>query len=205
MAESGEPALRVWYPHPHVAFGRRDAQADSYALARERATDHGYPTVDRETGGHAVAFTGEVLAFVQAEPADTSDLALGERYERAIGTLGAAIEDLGLDARHGEPAESFCPGTHSLQTDDGKIAGLAQRVRRDVAVVAGAMVVADARAVGAVLEPVYDALDVPFDPESVGSLAAAADGSLDAATVRDAVEAAFVGDRTPTVRPVRDT
>jgi lipoate-protein ligase A len=204
-ADTTRTALRVWYPRPHVAFGRRDARADGYERAREIAADRGYPPMERDTGGRAVAFTGNILAIALAEPADATNAAIDERYERAVATLETALRDLGVDARRGEPPNSFCPGTHSLQTEAGKVAGLAQRVRRDVAIVAGAVVVEDAPAVASGLEPVYEALGVPFDPESVGSLAASADGPLDSATVREEIEAAFVGDRPTTVVNVRDT
>jgi len=204
VAETREPGLRVWYPHRHVAFGRRDARTEEYDRARSIARDRGFPPLERAVGGRAVAFTGTVLAFVYAEPADASEPGVDSRYERGSRTLTAALGDCGAEVHRGEPADSFCPGTHSLQTDGGKVAGLAQRVRRDVAVVGGVVLVDDGAAVASVLEPVYDALDVPFDPASVGCLAGSARG-LDPATVRDRVEAAFVGDRAPAVRSVRET
>ncbi len=89
----------------------------------------------------------------------------------------------------GEPPDSFCPGTHSLQAT-GKIAGLAQRVRRGVAVTAGVVVVSDHERIADVLEPVYDALGVPFDPNSVGSVASAG-GPDDSQRVGDAIVEAF--------------
>jgi len=204
VADTGEPGLRVWYPHPHVAFGRRDARREEYDRARSIARDRGFPPLERAVGGRAVAFTGTVLAFVHAEPADASEPGVDSRYERGSRTLAPALGDCGAEVHRGEPADSFCPGTHSLQTDGGKVAGLAQRVRRDVAVVGGVVLVDDAAAVASVLEPVYDALDVPFESASVGSLAEETSG-LDPATVRDRIEAAFVGDRAPAVRSVRET
>lgn len=211
-AEAGEPALRVWYPHQHVAFGRRDATADSYDHAVTAAENLGYPTVERSVGGRAVAFTGGVLAFVLAEPANATEPGIQGRYEEAMDALATALRACGAGVQPGEPPDSFCPGTHSLQTDEGgdeqpggKIAGLAQRVRRDVAVVAGVVVVRDADAVGDVLAPVYDALGVPFDRDSVGSIAAAAEETVDPGQMQAEIGAALVGDR-PTARlNIRDT
>jgi octanoyl-[GcvH]:protein N-octanoyltransferase len=76
---------------------------------------------------------------------------------------------------------------------DGKLAGLAQRVRADAALIAGVLVVSagDPEPIARVTEPVYDALGVPFDPESVGSVADAG-GPGDPDAVARAVEAAFV-------------
>jgi hypothetical protein len=66
--------------------------------------------------------------------------------------------------------DSFCPGAHSLRAD-GKLVGIAQRVRRDVGFTAGVAVVRDYGLIGNVFSPVYDALGVPFHPKSVGSVA----------------------------------
>lgn len=197
VRERGEPALRVWYPPPHVAFTRRDRARDGYAAARRAATERGFEATERETGGRAVAFTGDVLGIVRAEAADATAPGVGGRYESTVSALQRAIERLDVDVRRGEPADAWCPGTHSLQAG-GKIAGFAQRVRRDIALVAGAVVVRDAEAVSEVLTPVYDALDIPFDPESVGTVATAG-GPADHEAVREAVESALISARDPTV------
>jgi lipoate-protein ligase A len=135
-----------------------------------------------------VAFTSSTVAVVHADP-DADRTAVGSRYARASERLRAALASLGVDAREGEPEDSFCPGTHSLQAS-GKLAGLAQRVRREVAVTAGIVIVSDDEAIADVLGPVYDALGVPFDRESVGSVATAG-GSADPAAVGDAIVDAF--------------
>ncbi|PSQ61086.1 MAG: lipoate--protein ligase, partial [Halobacteriales archaeon SW_9_67_25] len=67
-AETGEPALRVWTPHRHVAFGRRDTNADGYDRARDIAREQGYPSIERRVGGRAVAYTGSTVAFSRAIP-----------------------------------------------------------------------------------------------------------------------------------------
>jgi hypothetical protein len=74
------------------------------------------------------------------------------------------------------------------------VVGLAQRVRRDAATAAGIVVVRDAAAVAEVLGPVYAALEVPFDPASVGS-AVGAGAPDDPDRVARGLEAALVGDR----------
>jgi len=144
-----------------------------------------------------VALTGETLAIVRAEPADPREPAIDARYDRLLGDLESALRDLGVDADRGEPANAFCPGSHSLSAC-GKVAGVAQRVTDGVATVAAVVVVRNAEAVRSVLDPVYAALDVPFDRHSVDSLAAAG-GADDPVVVRRTVENAVVGDgnRTP--------
>ena len=165
VVETGEPALRVWTPHRQIAFGRRDANAAGYDRARQIARDRDYTPVERRVGGRAVAFTGTTLAAVYADP-DVDRTAIHSRYETAIERYRRALDSLGVDAREGEPPEAFCPGTHSLRAS-GKLAGLAQRVRRDVALTAAVVVVAD---------------DGPADPDAV---AAAIVDAHDATAERD--------------------
>jgi len=205
-ADEEQPALRCWRPHRQVAFGRRDRRAEGYDRAMEVAADHGYAILECAVGGRAVAYTGRTVAFALAEPTAASRAGIAARYDRVLGAVERALECAGAEAREGEPASAFCPGSHSLQAD-GKLAGLAQRVKRDVALTAGVVVVRDHEAIAAVLDPVYDALGVPFDPASVGSVARAG-GDADA--VRDALEAELVGDRAVTGRErlgadIRDT
>ena len=181
-------------PPRQVAFGRRDTRLEGYERARWHARQHGYPPVERSTGGRAVAFTGLTVAAVRATPADATRTGVSDRYEDAIERFGAALARLDVDAEPGEPDASFCPGTHSLQTR-GKLVGLAQRVRGDVAVLAGVVVVRDREEMGAVLDPVYEALGVPFDPASVGSVAAAG-GPVDPQETVDTLEAVLTDDDT---------
>lgn len=192
--ETGERSLRVWTPHQQVAFGRRDVRESGYDHARELARRQGYPPVERDVGGRAVAFTGSTVAFVDADPA-AERTAIQSRYADATDRLKRALDSIGVDARDGEPVSSFCPGTHSLRAD-GKLAGLAQRVRRDVALVAGVVVVCDHDAIADVLAVVYDALDIPFEPTTVGSVTRAG-GRGDPTAVADAIVASFgAGDTT---------
>jgi octanoyl-[GcvH]:protein N-octanoyltransferase len=199
--ETGETALRVWTPPRQVAFGRRDASADGYERARAIARQRGFPPVERQVGGRAVAYTGSTVAFVHADPT-AERTAIDSRYEDAAVRLRDALGELGVDAIEGEPDGAFCPGTHSLQSA-GKIAGLAQRARKEVALVGGIVVVRDHEAVADVLSPIYGALEVPFDPAAVGSVArAGGESSPDA--VCDAISDAFA-DGAVEVERVRET
>ena len=201
VAADGEPALRVWRPHRQVAFGRRDRRADGYGRAREAATERGYAVLEREVGGRAVAYTGSTVAFALAEPPSGRG-GIGDRYDRVSDAAVRALEAVAVDASEGEPTNSFCPGAHSLRAA-GKLVGIAQRVREDVALTAGIVVVRDHEAIADVLAPVYDALGVPFDPDSVGSVVRAGG---DPAGLVDALAAELVGSRTVTARDsIRET
>ncbi|SFR76140.1 Lipoate-protein ligase A [Halogeometricum rufum] len=196
-AETGVPAFRAWTPHRQVAFGRRDAHADGYETAREAAESRGFPALERSVGGRAVAYTGRTVAFASAVPVANDRTGMDDRYETATTGVVRALRSLGVPARRGEPPASFCPGDHSVQAH-GKICGIAQRIRREVALVSGVVVVADHAEIAAVLEPVYEAIDVPFDPDSVGSVARGG-GPADPERVARALEDAFVGDTEPRV------
>lgn len=201
VAEGGGPAVRVWAPHRQVAFGRRDANAEDYPEAVAAAERRGYRCAERSVGGRAVAYTGRTLAFARATPLDDMRRGMDDRYAAAVETLVGTLSDLGADVEPGEPADSYCPGDHSVRVaGGGKVAGVAQRVRRGAALVSGCLTVAraDEAEQREVLTPVYAALGVPFDPASVGSVAGAG-GPDDPERVARALEAALVGDAETTV------
>lgn len=189
-ADDGVATLRVWSPPHHVCFGPRDANAAAYPEARAAVEAAGYEAVVRSTGGRPVAHTGETLAVALARPVEDIRTGLTERYDAMTGTLQRALWRLGVPAQRGEPADSFCPGDHSLAWR-GKVAGVAQRVRNDVALVGAVVVVAGHEAVAEVLVPVYRALSVPLDPDAVGSIQRAG-GRTDPEVVRSTIESAFV-------------
>lgn len=204
-AESGVPAVRVWQPHRQVAFGRRDSRTEGYEIARKTAEDRGYHAIERSVGGRAVAYTGRTLAFVYTVPVDDIRKGMCDRYTEASETVIDVLSELGADVTRGEPADSYCPGSHSVSgitegEPSGKLAGLAQRVQSSAALVSGCLTVAtaDERELRAVLGPVYQALDVSFDPNSVGSVSSAG-GPDDPRVVRQALEDALVGDYDPSV------
>ncbi|WP_411964772.1 biotin/lipoate A/B protein ligase family protein [Haloferax sp. YSMS24] len=200
--ETGEPAFRAWTPHRQIAFGRRDTRASRYDAAVAAAESRGFPALERSVGGRAVAYTGTTVAFAHAVPLDDARTGLDERYEAATTAVVRAIRSLGVPARRGEPPNSFCPGDHSVQAG-GKLCGLAQRIRQSSALVSGVVVVTDREEIADVLTPIYEALDVPFDPDSVGSVDTAG-GPGDSDAVCEALESVFVGDATTRIEDASD-
>lgn len=197
---TAEPALRVWRPPRQLSFGRRDAREPGYAAAREHAAGAGFLPRERRTGGRAVAYTGTTVAFAQVTPIDDLRTGLGDRYDDAAMALQRALWRLGVPAQHGEPPDAFCAGNHSLSWR-GKVAGLAQRVTRGAALVGGAVIVDGHEAIADVLDPVYVALDVPFDPDTVGSIERAG-GRADTDEVVGILEETLVGDRDADIESV---
>ncbi len=201
-ADTGEPAVRVWAPHRQIAFGRRDARAEKYNVARSIARACDFEPLERSVGGRAVAYTGSTMAFAKTVPLSDMRTGMEERYAETTEALQRAFWRLGVPAQRGEPEGSFCPGDYSLQWK-GKVAGIAQRVRTGAALVSGVVIVEDHEVISGVLDPIYAALDVPFDPNSVGSIAKV-NGDSDPKLVAETIEGMLVGDADVTVEHVRD-
>jgi octanoyl-[GcvH]:protein N-octanoyltransferase len=199
-AETGEPAVRVWTPHRQVAFGRRDARAEDFEVAKSVARACGFEPVERSVGGRAVAYTGTTVAFARTIPLEDMRTGMEARYAEMTEAVQRAFWRLGVPAQRGEPPRSFCPGNYSLQWK-GKLAGVAQRVRTGAALVSGVVVVDDHGEIADVLDPIYAALDVPFDLDSVGSIAKVG-GDADPGLVVETIEELLVGDAQPTVEQV---
>lgn len=199
-ARNEEPTLRVWTPERQLAFGRRDVRADTYEEAARIAREAGFEPYERSVGGRAVAYTGTTVAFARAVPADDIRTGMNERYEDAATMVQRALWKLDVAAQRGEPADTFCPGDYSLSYN-GKIAGIAQRVRKGAALVSGVILVDGHEEIAQLLDEVYPVLDVPFDPETVGSLELAG-GVTDRDTVLETIESALIGDNDPTTRRV---
>ena len=197
-----ESAVWVWRPHRQVAFGPRDIRHDGYDTAVTEVKDQGFEVVERTVGGHPVAHTGDTLVFLRAIPIEDPRQGLHERYATMVGLIRAALTGIGVEVELGEPPASFCPGEHSLSAD-GKVVGIAQRVTARYAVTSGVVIIDRPTAVAKVLEPVYTALELPFDPDTVGSIATAG-GPADSTIVAKAITDALLDGHTPTAISAKD-
>lgn len=186
------PVVRVWCPYRQVSFGPRDVRHERFNEMVAVARQHGFESTERSVGGHAVAYSGSTVAFARVVPIDNPRRGLTDRYERVIGLIEDALEALGVYVERSEPPGSFCPGNHSLSSG-GKLVGIAQRVTASAAAVSGIVIVTDADEIATVLTPVYDLLEVPFDPKSVGSIESVG-GPGEPTVVIEELEAALVGD-----------
>lgn len=202
VGSTGKAALRVWQPPRHVAFGRRDVNSHGYSRAKRLLDTRNIESIERSVGGHAVFFTGQTVAFLLAESVTDPRSGLTERYDSVLTDVELALSHLDVDATRGEPAGAFCPGTHSL-SHEGKIVGVAQRVRQDVAVVAGLVVVSDHEAIASLLDELYPLLGVSFDPAATGSIQRAG-GKSRPGLVRRTLEEALATEP-ETIEYLRDT
>ncbi len=164
--------LRLYRPDAIVAFARQDAHAPRFGAAVARARASGFEPVLRLAGGRAAVYHEATLAFAWAIPDPAPRERIHARFAEIAEIARDALRALGIDARVGEVPGEYCPGAHSVNArGERKLVGVGQRVIRGAAHVGGVVVAAGAGRIRAVLEPVYDALDLGWRPETVGSVA----------------------------------
>lgn len=194
--DAGElPAtLRLARPQRVVAFSGRDAASPGFDAALAAADRHGFASVLRLAGGRAAVFTASTLSFSLAEPTPVPRAGIEARFVAMATRLRDALRELGVDAHIGEVPGEYCPGAFSVNAGGRtKIAGIGQRLLRGAAHTGGVLVIADPDPIREVLVDVQAALDLPWDPTTVGG-AAEEVGPLGFEQVRDAVVATFAAD-----------
>lgn len=172
VAEGSLPdTIRVWKPDRCVAFSARDARDAVYGRAREAALSLGFAAVERLAGGRAAVFHPGTVAIAWARSESTSPAPILQRFEECSTIVALALQNLGVDARVGQVPGEYCPGDHSINIGGRKkVAGLGQRVTRGASHLGGVIVVEDGRSVARVLEAVYEALAIEWDPLVTGSV-----------------------------------
>nr|MBA3263616.1 lipoate--protein ligase family protein [Thermoleophilaceae bacterium] len=131
------------------------------------------------------------LEIAHAVPDPDPRAGIHRRFEATAELIARALGRLGVDARVGEVPGEYCPGRWSVNAGgERKLAGIGQRVISGGAHVGTVIVVDDAASVRRVLEPVYAALGLAWDPATVGAVAEEASGRAWEA-VREAVLAEY--------------
>jgi octanoyl-[GcvH]:protein N-octanoyltransferase len=165
--------FQIGVPGRVVAFGRRDRLEPGYRDAIAAAHAAGFATVERIAGGRAAAFTEFTLSFTWTIPDPDPRLGIRARFVTLADLMVRAFARLGVDAAVGEVPGEYCPGEFSVHHGGRlKLMGVGQRLARRAAHVGGVVVVDRADLVRRALTGVYAALDLPWDPETTGSLAA---------------------------------
>lgn len=183
------PVLRCYRPGATVAFGRRDTFLPGFATAVAATRGHGFTPVIRGAGGRAAAYDDGSLIFDEVMPADRSQIR--ERFADDAERQARALQGLGVDARVGEVSGEYCPGEFSVNARGRvKLIGAAERIAKGGWLHSSVVVVQGAARLQAVLEDVYAALELDWDPASVGAVGDEAPGAgLD--EVREALLAAY--------------
>ena len=188
--------LRLARPAAVVAFAKRDALAPGYARALAAARARGFGAVLRLAGGRAAIFHEGTLELAHAVPDPDPKAGIHARFEATATLIAAALRGLGADARVGEVPGEYCPGRWSVNAaGERKLAGIGQRVVAGGSHTGAVIVVEGAERIREVLGPVYAALELEWDPRTVGAvadeLASEADGGELWDALRDALLAEY--------------
>jgi octanoyl-[GcvH]:protein N-octanoyltransferase len=170
--------LRIARPAAVVAFAKRDAFAPGYESAVRAAEGQGFGAVLRLAGGRAAVFHEGTMEVAHAVPDADPRAGIHERFRAEAGVVCRALERLGVDARVGEVSGEYCPGRWSVNAAGRrKLAGIGQRVVAGGSHTGSVIVVEGAERIRRVLTPVYGALSLAWDPETVGAVEEEAAGT----------------------------
>ena len=183
--------LRIARPGTTVAFAKRDAVAPGYQAAVRAAREHGFEATLRLAGGRAAIFHDGTMEIGHAVPDDEPRAGIHERFRRTAERLARTLASVGVDARVGEVAGEYCPGRYSVNARGAaKLAGIGQRVVGGGSHTGVVLVIEGADRINSVLEPVYAALGLDWEPAVTGSVRTEA-GSATWDTVADALVAEY--------------
>ncbi len=182
-----EATVRLSRPGRVVAFGRRDTTSPGYEEAVLAARAQGFEAMERIAGGRAAAYSEGTLSMTMTFADPTPAKRTNERFEYAAGIARDALSNLGLDARVGEVEGEYCPGAFSVNSAGRtKLVGIGQRMIRGAAHVGFVIAVRDAGLIRQVLDPVYAALGLDWNPSTVGAVEDEMAG-VDLSTVEEAL------------------
>jgi octanoyl-[GcvH]:protein N-octanoyltransferase len=163
--------FRLHRPARELAFSKQDRAAPRFADAVEAARAMGFEPVVRLAGGRAALFHEGTLAIAWSSPSERPVAATHERFEWLAGLIVRALRGLGVDAQIGEVPGEYCPGAWSVNAGGRtKLVGIGQRLIRGGAHCGAVIVVSDSALVRSTLEPVYDALELDWKPETTGAV-----------------------------------
>jgi octanoyl-[GcvH]:protein N-octanoyltransferase len=185
------PTLRMHRPASEVAFGKQDLASPGYEAAATAACEHGFAAVARLAGGRAAVFHQGTIAVARAYSDPQPPKRTYARFEEMAGLIADALRQLGVDARVGEVPREYCPGAYSVNARGRtKLAGIGQRMIRGGAHMGGVVVVSGGDEIARVLGPVYEALELDWEPATAGSVA----GELGREVGLEEVEEALLGE-----------
>jgi octanoyl-[GcvH]:protein N-octanoyltransferase len=163
--------VRLGRPGRIVAFGRQDAASAGYPRAVAAARAAGFEAVERLAGGRAAIYHEGTLHLSRAYGHSHPGTGTLARFEEMARLIRGALAGLGIDARVGEVPGEYCPGALSVNARGrSKLGGIGQRIIAGGAHVGGVIVVTGSDLVRRVLEPVYAALGLEWDPATAGAI-----------------------------------
>jgi len=172
-------------PVPSAAFSRKDVRLPGFADAVATAADHGFVPFIRPVGGHVVLYDESWLVLDLFVRSDDPRSGTTARFRTLGAVLAEGLTRLGVDARLGAVPGEYCPGQWSVNAGGcTKLIGTGQRLVRDSWLFTAVIAVQDPGVSREAMTDVYDTLDLPMDPATIGSLSQAVPG----ATHHDVIE-----------------
>lgn len=168
-----DAAALLWTSSHYIGVTHLETRLANFDAAARLAEGAGFPVMVRNSGGGAVAANEGSVSFSLTFPVEDLRRGLYQRYDEGAALILAALRKLGVTAEAGEVEGEFCPGAYSIRSGGyfgTKVAGLAQRVTRRAARMEALILVTQTAELKVVLEGFYDALGLPFRPESVADL-----------------------------------
>jgi len=163
--------FRLHRPARILAFSKQDAASPGFRAAARTARAAGFEPVVRLAGGRAAVYHERTLALAWAVPDRNPPARTEARFRELADVLAAALGDLGVGARIGQIPGEYCPGAWSVNARGAtKLVGTGQRLIAGAAHRGAVIVVGGSGLVRDVLVPVYDALDLQWDPRTAGSI-----------------------------------
>jgi octanoyl-[GcvH]:protein N-octanoyltransferase len=182
------PTIRIHRPGDEVAFGRQDLASPRYEAAAEAARGAGFAAVERLAGGRAAVFHSGTIAIARAYSDPQPPKRTYARFEGMADLIATTLRGLGVDARVGEVPGEYCPGAYSVNARGAaKLAGIGQRMIRGGAHMGGVVVASGGGEVARALEPVYEALELDWDPATSGSVSEELGREVDPGEVEEAL------------------
>ncbi|MBW6246843.1 lipoate--protein ligase family protein, partial [Pseudomonas aeruginosa] len=130
-----EHGLLLWQPCDRaLVMPRRMERLEGFAPASAAVAERGWPVLLRDTGGEPVPQSPGVLNIALSYalgPGDNEQTRIETAYLRLCQPICDWLRERGLDAGVGAVAGSFCDGRYNVTLDGRKLAGTAQRWRRN--------------------------------------------------------------------------
>ncbi|GAA4476630.1 hypothetical protein GCM10023190_14490 [Enteractinococcus fodinae] len=183
------PLVRLYRPEPTVSFGQQDTRMPGYEAAQDQSRAHGFTPIVRKVGGRAAAYHHGSLIIDHIQPEADAMFGFRKRFEYFGELFTSVLHGLGVNAAVGEIPDEYCAGEYSVHavlssSHRIKLAGTAQRVVKGAWLFSTSLVVENAEPVRAVLTDVYQAIQLPLDPATVGAV----DDAVPGVTVADLID-----------------
>lgn len=174
MVAEGFPydTLRIYQPSPMLALGKLDRLSDGYDHIINYCRQINLQPVIRIAGGRAALFHERSLALAWARRESASQsFNIDDRLEPLNKIYIETLSSFGIDARQGQLEGEYCPGDSTINArGQVKLIGTGQRAVSGCGHLGSVITAEDSLRIAELIEPVYQAMDHPFDRSTCGSV-----------------------------------